>query len=278
MRSGGKKVKPRKKTLQKRTTYLFLISAFILVCLIAYFVLYPQSEPVFDQTPKVAIVDHLNIQFPNQTFLNTIKAILNETGLEVDYYSSEQVTVDFYRNLPLHNYKLIIFRVHSTAECSVADQPPLVVFFSSEEYSNVRHISEQGDMRVVYVNFPDAHTGGYFGITPLFVKQSMKGRFNNTVVIAMGCEGLKHTNMAEAFKEKGAKAYISWNGSVSAQHTDEATACRLRNLIVENNAIGEAVTKTMKEVGPDPLDNSTLLFYPDTAEVRSYVIPYDAKP
>lgn len=60
-------------------------------------------------------------------------------------------------------------------------------------------------------------------------------RFKNTVIIAMGCDGLKYTSMAEAFVQKGAKAYISWTGDVSPSHTDQATTHLLQQLITEKN-------------------------------------------
>ncbi len=265
------KGRKKKHVLRNRLIYIFSAFFLLLMCFLVYSHLSPTLP---DQTPKAAIVDHLSVQWPNPVFLGTVEEIIGETGLPVDYFPSEEVTVDFYRNLPLHNYKLIIFRVHSTGE-PVEGQPPFVVFFSSEVYSGVRHVSDQMAMRVVYVNFPEPHQSdtGFFGITPTFIRESMRRRFNDTVIIAMGCDGLMHTTMAEAFIEKGAKAYIGWNGPVSAGHTDQATTRLLHYLIVENRTIDEAVRKTMDDVGPDLVDKSTLSFYPKTAETRDYVIP-----
>lgn len=265
------KVKSKKQLLGKRLTYVFVAIAAILSCFLIYFGLNLQNPTPVDKTPKAAIVDHLSISQPNNTFSQTIQALINETGLEVDYYPGEEVTVDFYRNLPLHNYKLILFRVHSTGECTVEDFPPFIVFFSSEEYSNMKHVSDQLATQLVYVNFPEAEPPGYFGITPLFITDRVNGRFNDTIIVAMGCDGLKHTTMAEAFIEKGAKVYIGWNGPVAASHTDKATTCLLRKLITEKQCMEEAVNETMKEVGPDPVNESILAFYPETA--ASHNIP-----
>lgn len=258
-------VKSKRYLLKKKVTYLVVaVAALGLASFLVYYALGPKNSTVIDTTPKIAFVDQLSVQWPDQTFNQTMLEILGETGLQVDYYPSQDVTVDFYRNLPKHNYRLIIFRVHSTAESSVEGTPPFVVFFTSENYTNLDHVPEQQDMRVVYVRFPDSDPV-YFGITPKFVGDSMEGRFNDTVVIAMGCEGLRHDTMAQAFVEKGAKAYISWNGSVSISHTDNATVCLLRHLVSENQTVEEAVEQTMNEVGPDPADKSILLFYPDGA-------------
>jgi hypothetical protein len=269
------KTRRRKTAFRNKLLHVFAALALTLACIIAYFTLNQQSQTMIDLTPKAAIVDHLSLTQPNPNFSQTTQAIIGETGMPVDYYPGEQVTVDFYRNLPLHNYKIIVFRVHSTGECSVEDVPPFVVFFTSEEYSNVKYISEQLDMRLVYVNFPErisAQLSGYFGVTPSFIKNSLSRNFNNTIIIAMGCDGLKYTSMAEAFIEKGAKVYIGWNGAVSAHHTDMATERLLRKLIKEKLTIKEAVKETMKEVGPDKIYNSTLTFYPQTYEAGNYVI------
>jgi hypothetical protein len=264
--------------LKKRIRYLLVILAVsALAGLLIYYTLGPKNSGITDTTPKIAIIDHLSVQWPDQDFNQTTQTILNQTGLKVDYYPTEEVTVDFYRNLPKHNYKLIIFRVHSTATSSVNDTPPFVVFFTSELYSNAAHTSEQTDMRVVWVKFPNNQTI-YFGITPKFVKESMEGRFNDTVIIAMGCEGLKQTTMAQAFIEKGAKAYISWNGTVTADHTDEATISLLRHLITEKKTVDEAIRETMEEVAPDPTDNSILTFYPTSTGTTIFPVNIIAIP
>jgi hypothetical protein len=264
--------KRKKAALKKKLSYIFLAFSLTISCFLVYHYLIKPSGIAFDPTPKAAIVDHLSISQPNPNFKQAIQTIINATGLPVDYYPGEEVTVDFYRNLPMHNYKIIIFRVHSTGECTVEGVPPFVVFFTSEEYSNIRHVQEQLDMRLVYVNFPENEPPGYFGITPLFIKNSINGRFNDTIIIAMGCDSLKYTTMAEAFIEKGAKAYIGWNGSVSASHTDKAITFLLQKLIIEKQTIEETVTNTMKEIGPDPTDKSILIFYPKIAASQKILL------
>jgi hypothetical protein len=254
------KVRSKRHQLRRRLTYLLVVAAAsALVVFLVYSTLGPKTA--VDSTSKIAIVDQLSAQWPDPAFNQTMHGILNQTGLKVDYYPSEDVTVDFYRTLPSHNYRLIIFRVHSTSETGAEDMPPWVVFFTSENYSNTAHVSEQLDMRVVYVKFPDV-TQLYFGITPTFVQTSMEGKFKGTTVIAMGCEGLNQTTMAEAFIQKGAKAFISFDGPVSESYTDNTTVYLLRHLVIENQTIQEAVAQTMNEVGADPQFKSVLKFYP----------------
>jgi len=228
------------------------------------------NQPSTNQTtsnasqPKAAIVDHLSLTAPNQTFIKTATNTLKQTGYTVDYYPGEKVTVEFYRNLPTHGYSLIILRVHSSAallqgkefvECPVS-------FFSSEPYSRTKYVHEQLTDQLDIASYNMPKPSYYFAISPKFVTHSMNGKFRDTTVIMMGCEGLTNSLMAEAFIEKGAKVYISWNEMVSASHTDQATTQLLKHLITEKQTIKNAVTETMKEVGPDPTHKSLLHYYP----------------
>jgi hypothetical protein len=138
--------------------------------------------------------------------------------------------------------------------------PPICIF-TSELYSTSKYVYEQLTDRITSVSFSGSQPY-YFGIIPNFVKLGMNGKFQNTTVIIMGCNGLTYTDMAEAFIQKGANAYISWNNSISASHTDQATICLLQHLITEKQTINQAIDNTMKEVGPDPSYKSVLLYYP----------------
>jgi len=270
------KIREEKKK-EQRTALAFAVAILIIIISISgFFVNSMLNQPSTNQTippnisePKAAIVDHLSLTAPNQTFIQTATTTLKQAGYAVDYYSGEKVTVEFYRNLPTHNYGLIILRVHSALAYSEEGQERremgFVDLFSSELYSTNRYIYEQLTDQISKAVFPD---GGpeYFGISPPFIWRSMKGRFNNTLIIMMGCNGLTYTSLASAFVEKGAKAYISWNASVSASHTDKTTACLLQHLIIGKQTIVKAVTETMKQVGPDTAYNSVLLYYPHETE------------
>ena len=219
------------------------------------------SEP---EVYKAALVDQLSLTFPNQSFVGNVTEILEQAGYTVDYYPGEEVTVEFYKNLPTHGYKLIILREHSSATVIQGKEfveSPLALF-TSEPYSQTKYISEQLSGHLIIAYYPMPETSYYFAIWPKFVTANMEGRFRNTIIVTMGCEGLTNTKMAEAFIEKGAKAYISWSQSVSASHTDQATIYLLQSLLTENQTIEQAVESTMKEVGPDPAYNSLLIYYP----------------
>jgi hypothetical protein len=281
----GTKVQIRtmKKKERRIASAIFLTIILLAVGFSAYFaylLLNQSSEPNSSESSlrfepkntnsklKAVIVDQLSLTYPNQTFIEAVTATLVNANYTVDYFSGEKVTVEFYRNLPTHGYKLIVLRVHSTT-----GGMPFLSFFTSECYTTSKYVYEQLEDRLnpVAYSHEEAQKGiGYFGITPLFVKSSMKGKFNDTIIITMGCEGLRQTSMAAAFIEKGATAYIGWNESVSARHTDTATTQLLKHLVTEKQIIEQTVENTMNEVGPDPTSKSFLQYYP--LDVRDQTI------
>jgi len=264
-------VERRKRRKRKSGKLIYCIVAVVIVflCVLTYSFLHPTNQTNINQefSYKAAIVDHLSLFEPNPTFNQTASTILEEAGFTVDYYPGEEVTVNFFRNLPKHDYGLIVLRVHS----ALTDvHPTWVCLFTSEIYSKTKYVDEQLTGRVgiaCFLNPPPY----FFGINPDFIKFSTNGRFQDTIVVMMGCDGLRYPSMAEAFINKGAKAYISWDKGVLASHTDTATIHLLQRLVIEKQTIEKAVTETNKEVGPDPQDGSIIQYYPDSVE--NYVIP-----
>ena len=264
----GTKAEIRASKERKRHITTAILLAFILLVIVFLshftynFLNQPQNQTTNPTSSKLkaAIVDHLSLTFPNQTFIETATNTLKQEGYTVDYYPSENITVEFYRNLPTHGYGLIILRVHSTT-----GGYPCVALFTSEPYSKSKYLYEELTDKVVPVAYSpeDAERGEcYFGITQSFVESSMKGRFANTIVIMMGCEGLNNTRMAKAFVQKGAKVYIGWSAFVSASHTDSATRHLLQHFLVEKLTLKQSVQETFKEVGFDPEYKSLLIYYP----------------
>jgi hypothetical protein len=223
----------------------------------------PQTEEASSTSElRAAIVDQLSLTYPNQTFIEKATNTLKQAGFTVDYYPGREVTVELYRNLPTRGYSIIILRVHSALAYSEEGQKlGFVDLFSSEPYNTNKYVYEQLTDQISKVMFLNGESA-YFGISPPFIAKSMSGRFNNTLIIMMGCDGLTYTSLARAFVDKGAKAYISWKGRVSASHTDKATTRLLQYLIAEKNSIKKAVEATMDEVGSDPAYESLLTYYP----------------
>jgi len=272
-RSKGPRARvPRRK---KRIPYVatVVIIASILIIIVASVVLFKSvsDQPSSSQAvipsaePKAAIVDHLSLTYPNQTFIQTATTTLEEAGFTVDYYPGEQVTVELYRALPTHGYEVILLRVHS----ALREGTKFLALFTCEPYSTTKYYIEQ---LIDQVGIVEYQLGGdaYFGISHEFILSGINGQFQNTVIIMMGCNGLEYTPLAEAFIQKGAKVYVGWNKAVSASHTDHATITLLQHFIVQRQTIGKAIEETLQEVGPDPTDNSILLYYP--LEAANYAI------
>jgi hypothetical protein len=239
--------------------------------------------------PRAAIVDQLSLTFPNPTFIDSATGMLEKAGYAVDYYPGEEVTVDFYRDLPSHDYKLIILRAHSAVPeedlaVQTGDSPATVervlsvigkdaVLFTSEPYSETKYLEEQKALRLFRVQYYGDGPGAswYFAIARGFITSSMRGEFDGTTIVLVGCSGLAFDRTAAALVEKGARAVVGWTGRVSIDHTDAATQRLLEHLLTEGLTPGEAVAKTMIDVGPDPSYGSVLRLYP--SEDAAFALP-----
>lgn len=240
------------------------------------FIYFYQRQPI---PPRAAIIDQLSSsqltlssRFPNQTFVNTTKALLYKRFPEVDYYS-DNATVDQYKSLPSLGYKLIIWRAHSAL-----DMDDNHVAISTSERNGSRKFQQyldylySGQLTLYNVTGDPNY---YFAITPKFVEEVMSGSFGDAVIILMSCNGLKegYFKTAETFLEKGAKVFISWNNWIDSSDNDNAITLLLEYLIIGNSTIAEAVdnipTYTSSSWG-----RSQLHYYPnDDAGVSEYRIP-----
>lgn len=213
--------------------------------------------------PKAAIVDHLSLTFPNEDFIQNATDTLQQAGYIVDYFPGEEVTVEFYRQLPTHDYDVILFRVHADRLQATLNGREIdeVILFTGEPYSERKYLEDRSKARLTIARY---YEGGerYFGIAPDFIDDRMVGNFDGTKIIMMGCEGLLSDRTAQAFIDKGASTYISWDETVSASHTDAASERLLELLLLEGQTPTEAAAQTMAELGPDPTYGSTLLAYP----------------
>ncbi len=222
--------------------------------------------------PSAAIVDQLALTYPNPDFVQSATDTLEEAGYTVDYYPGEEVTVDFYRDLPTHGYDYLVLRVHSAGILhegggrTSTDKPFL---FTAEPYDGRKHVEDQMAANVAGVHYSEDDPDFLFGIGGGFIRSSMKGDFDSATVIVMGCDVLKSDTAASAFVDKGAGTVIGWDGGVSADHTDAATEHLLRHLLVENMTPAEAVAQAMAEVGPDPSHGSKLVLYPPQASASA---------
>lgn len=253
----------RRKKSKRLPKAVALLATVALVCVALGVGVLSWSLSSGDSPKTAAIVDQLSLTEPNPDFVEAATSLLEEAGYAVDYYPGEEVTVEFYRDLPTERYQLVILRVHSgltsltrTYE-EVTDQ---VALFTSSPYSEAKYLEQSVDSLAI----ASYRVGGprYFAIMPDFVKSSMRGRFDDTTIILMGCDGLASDKAAEAFVQRGASAFLSWSGLVSARYTDAATERLLDHLVIDGLTVQQAIAQTMTDVGPDPEYGSILLVYP----------------
>ncbi len=210
----------------------------------------------YEQT--AVIIDQLSQTLPNESFIAQATSLLKTANYTVDYIPSEQVTVDFYETLPRKNYDIIILRVHSTI--GIVSDNPVFLLFTSEPYNQEKYQYRQLTDKVGHVKMSE-NSKSYFGIFPDFVKYEMKGTFDNSIILMMGCGGTMYPDMYHSFFKRGAFAYIGWNDRVDIKHTDSATLCILQHVLVENETLEQATNIANNEIGPDPTYHSTLQYY-----------------
>jgi hypothetical protein len=180
---------------------------------------------------------------------------------EVDLYQGDAITVEFYGQLPSCGYKLIIFRAHSGLLGSKGQTIKRTCLFTNEPYGQTKHVAEQLSDQLAKARIDENHPW-VFGIGDEFVTQSMEGQFDNTVIVMMGCSCLYLDDLAQAFIDKGASAYLAWNLTVDLDYVDRATAYLIRQLCLEKVTVEKAVTSTMNVIGPDPTHDAVLKYCP----------------
>lgn len=242
------------------------IALIITVIVVFVFADSTNSPPISTQTDglRCAIVDQLYTVEPNPTFIEYTTHELESFGFTVDVYQGDEVTVDFYRQLPTYGYKLIIFRVHGGLlqnESGIGDK---IWLFTSQPYSRMNYfIAQLRDQVRAAGIITDTHP--LFAVSAKFITDCTKGDFSDTVIINMACAAFYSDEMAQAFIQKGASAYLAWDVSVGLYYVDNTTMTLVDKLCSKELTIAAAVSETMKEKGPDPNNNAFLYYYPQTS-------------
>jgi len=262
MKKRKEKVLQEKKLFSSKKLIIisFALAAIIILGFLLSSFLLQTQEVKFSL--EAVIIDQLGKEFPNPQFVDNITAILTDAEFNVTYHKSEKLDVNFFKALAKYNYGIIILRVHS----ALRNDSSTVDLFTSEQFIEHTHVQELNNGLLVrgVLNYSQA-PNEYFGITSTFI-ESLDGTFPKSVVIAMGCWSLKPKceQMAEAFRRKGAEAYIGWTDLVDVGHTDVETVKLLRMLLKENKTIEEAVNRISPDWHFYPLV-SKLRYYPESA-------------
>jgi len=95
-------------SLPKALMLLSLVGAIFVVSLLL-FQDYPEDEnSVYGGAPRAVIIDQLYYEIPSEFFHQEATDYLIAAGYEVDIFTTEDVTVDFYKNLPSIKIRNII--------------------------------------------------------------------------------------------------------------------------------------------------------------------------
>ncbi|MFC1908608.1 hypothetical protein ACFLXD_01875 [Chloroflexota bacterium] len=245
--------------------YLLFILAIFVITSLMLTSCRGQPEVSSNSQPKAAIVDQLYLLEPNPAFIEQASRALESYGFTVDVWQGEEITVDFYRDLPSYGYKLIVFRIHSglllTPTGSKVIASKLTYLFTGEKYTTTKYVTEQLTERVSNALMSDEYPE-IFAINSEFINQELHGGFTDAVILMMGCETYFFDDMAEAFVRQGASVYLGWSTWVSLEYVDKATLNLLDNLSTENLTIERGIAETMSEVGTDPYFTAYLKYYP----------------
>ena len=264
-----------------------MLVAIIVISAVSVFFLFTftlEGQSVTYEGPKkAAIIDQLYDDVPNLYFQKTSREYLESAGYQVDYYTTKDITVDFYKTLPSIGYKLIFIRSHSSITPDNDKKPDSADLFTGEKYQPDKYIYEQlagyvrksaffysshlvkidnGSVKLIPVV---SESGTYFSVGSKFVNEQMTGKFPNSIIIIGGCTALSNSILADSLQRRGASAIIGWDNLVGAGHNDKVLLSVLKDLVVEKSTVSNVVRSAMEKFGPDPEYYGALQYYPDGA-------------
>jgi len=246
------------------STIVTFIIIFSLIAVVSHYLVsyFPGPNPTVDEiegnlndnSARAALIDALCSNYPNEEFTRSVNKTLQEASVKVDIYQGKEVTVEFLKKLK-SDYKLIILRMHSALSTNNE-----LYLFTAEPYSMGKYVQEQY-FRLVKEAYATEDSLSVFAVNWGFIKRLMTGKFNGTLVIAMGCDGTRDHWMAEEFINQGAIGYVAWNGPVLLSHSDKAILYLIQALYMEKLPLEEAVEKTDRQIGEDPNCGTILDYY-----------------
>ena len=238
-----------------------IILVIFCICLITIFVFFRGSPEI----PKAIILDNLHLDELSPSgetipFVNETRKLLEGVGVEVEYVGVEDVTLEVYQNLA--KYNLVILRIHSGI--LIENNEKIVCFFTSEPFShqNLDKYSEWFDKNYLAKATFERSGESFIGVKPDFIRNCLNGEFQDSIIIAMGCNSSINDSMAKAFvNDRKALVYIGWTHDVTVNHTDSATLELLKSFFENNETIKEAIDKAPA----DPKKGARLTYYPKKA-------------
>ncbi len=262
---------------------IMLIAAIASSASIAFFFMFTMTQANYvrhGEIPRAVIIDQLNDDYQNLDFQQTAKQYLEGAGYKVEIYTTKNVTVNFYKNLPSMGYKFILIRSHASVTANNDQRPASANLFTGEKYQPDKYTVEQIlgqvqkssylslDYAVNYhngtVSFSKvaSESGTYFSVGSKFVDEQMSGKFPDSILLIGGCTSLSNPILADSLIKRGASTIIGWDRLVSADHNDKVILAVLKGLLVDKSKVDDVVQSAMKTFGPDPEFSAMLKYYP----------------
>jgi len=215
-------------------------------------------EIVEDEATKIrkaVIIDQLHQDFPNESFQQNATKILTDGGYEVDLFTTADITIDFYKELPSMDYEFIVLRSHSLA---IYGKKPSSWIFTGEKYDAGRYSQEQlygmlspgvpfRQGQISQMTQGDAKSERLFMIGSKMIDKMMVGQFPGTQIILGGCDTMSQVYLAEALVKRGASSVVGWNGLVELRDNDAVMLSLLDDIFNENLEMVDAVEKVMND-------------------------------
>lgn len=242
------------------------VGLLIAVAVIGSRLLAPQPPAAVETDLRGVVIDQLSPEDANDSLRSAVRADMRKFGLEVREIEGDEVTVQTYRSLGNSGPSVLLIRSHSGILTLEGDEEQhITALFTNEPYSKAKYVTEQLRDRVLIVRRHEQDEQLKFGVSPLFILHSMEENLSRTVVIIAGCSCLGRTDLAEAFRARGASVVLSWDQPVSLDYLDRATEYLVDALLAQEMTIEDATVLTMAEFGSDPEFGAILLYYPPAA-------------
>ncbi len=211
--------------------------------------------------PLAVIIDQLHESIPNQYFNEKAQQYLELAGYQVDNYKTEDITVDFYKNLPSMNYKFIVIRTHGLEDPSYNNATFL---FTGEKYDINKYFNEQlsgqvgkgapifdQQRRLIEEKNENLDDQMFFLVGSKLVDELMVGTFPDSVILIGGCESLRNKDLAKSLIWRGASDIIGWDRTIGSIENDKMMLRFLEKVLVDKEDIEQVVYELNIKFSPD---------------------------
>lgn len=211
--------------------------------------------------PLAVIIDQLNDSIPNKYFQDKATQFLVLAGYQVDIINTEDITVDFYKNLPSMNYEYIVIRTHGLED---TENENATFLFTGEKYDINKYISEQlsgqlgkgapiyeEERNLIEEDIVALEESMYFLVGAKWVDELMVGNFPDSVILIGGCESLRNKDLATSLIWRGASEVIGWDRTIGSIENDRIMLEFLEKTLIDNEKIEDVVIELNTEFSPE---------------------------